>query len=259
MAHDISHDFLRRLALPHYPLMHARIALYPVIRRVRKFSRGLRGKGVSRNVSPVSITETFESTQEAYRKAQWAWINPVFPDSFWHELVAHWPTKDFFDPPRMITKSYDVGFKWNRGDGLPTDIERFPEVKVLLEYLMSVEWTSRLQKYIGTEKKMGCNSFLLNETYPGSCVIPHRDDPLPDGSTPFINMIFCIDGTGGGNSGELILSRDPNQDDILFTPPTLKNACLVYDTGADFYHGFPPVASGTRRFVITASFSPEQN
>lgn len=259
MAHDVSHDFLRRLAFPHYPMMHARIALYPLVRRMRKMRRQLRGKNTSREVGSVSITNIFESTQAGYRSAGWAWIAPVFSDSFWRELVAHWPSKDFFDPPRMITKSYNVGLKWNRGDALPQYIERFPEVGALLTYLMSEEWTRRLEQYVGTEKKLGCNSFLLNETYPGSCVIPHKDDPLPDGSKPFINMIFCIDGTGGGNSGELILSRDADQKDVLFFPPTLKNACLIYDTAADFYHGFPPVAAGTRRLVITASFSPEHN
>lgn len=64
-------------------------------------------------------------------------------------------------------------------------------------------------------------------------------------------------GQGGGNSGELMLSRDPDQKDVLFIPPTLHNACLMYDALANFYHGFPPVAFKKKRLVVTASFSPK--
>ncbi len=258
MAHNFSHDFLRRLEFPHYPFMHARIALYPLVRRVRAFLRNVSKKSTPARALPeVSITERFETTKDGYQKEHWAWIEQVFPEAFWSSFVKYWPSRIFFDPPRMVTKSYDVGFKWNRGDKVPQNIEQFPEVKSVLEYLQSPAWCVRLQKYAGTPNTLSCNSFLLNTTYPGSCIIPHKDDPLPGDVTPFINMIFFIEGSGGGDSGELMLSHDADQKNIFFTPPTMKNACLVYDTGGDFYHGFPPVAPGKMRWVLTASFSPD--
>ncbi len=203
------------------------------------------------------LTSVLETTQEHYKQNHWAWIENIFPNNFYTELVAHWPKRRYFNPPYLVTKSYDVGFKWNRGDSFPEYLEYFPELGAFLTYLRSDAFAKRIVRYIHTDKQVTCNSFLVNMTYPGSCVIPHKDDPLPDYESPFINMIFFVDGTGGGNSGELILSHDSNQDEIFFTPPILQNACLLYDTEGDFFHGFPPVARGKSRWVITASFSPE--
>lgn len=258
MAHDISQDFLKRLALPHYPVMHARLALYPVIRRVRSTLRTLiKRRGVDRSAPSATLTPTFEATQVHYTAEHWSWIEGVFSNEYADALIAHWPSRMYFDPPRMVTKSYDVGFKWNRGGATPEYMAQFPELSAMFTYLSSAVWSERLTAYIGSKVPLTFNSFLANVTYPGSCVIPHKDDPLPGETSPFINMIFFIDGTGGGGSGELALSTDSNQENIFFTPPTMRNACLIYDTEGDFYHGFAPVKYGKTRWVITASFCPD--
>ena len=256
MAYDISKDFLSRLEFSNYPLMHIRIKFRLLIRAIRRTLNYLFPlKKRVFHKPEVIVTSHFEDTRAQYIGGHWAWVENIFPESFLKNLIAYWPPRRYFNPPRIIIKSYDVGFKWDRGDAIPEYIELFPELEALLAYLQSDEWSERLTDYTGSQKKISCNSFLANMTYPGSCIIPHKDTPLEDAGTLFLNMIFFIDGSGGGNSGELLLSHDSNQKDIFFVPTTLQNACLVYDTKGNFYHGFPPVARGTFRWVVTASFS----
>jgi len=59
---------------------------------------------------------------------------------------------------------------------------------------------------------------------------------------------------GGGDSGNLSLSRDNELKDIIIAPDNLKNTCLIYDSLADFYHGFSPVANGKFRWAINSQF-----
>lgn len=201
MAYDYSHVYLKRLKFPHYPIMHVRLFLHPVIRRWRMcVRRVLSLLRVQRAPLPLYniITAHFDATQQHFSEQGWSWTTNFFEDGFWQDLKKHFPPRIFLNPPRIVIKSYDVGFSWRRKHPSPRDIALFPEVDLLFRFLQSPKWLSRIQTYLGTTKEMALTSFLINITRPGSCVIPHKDDPLPGNAQPFVNMIFFIDGTGGG-------------------------------------------------------------
>lgn len=256
MAIEVSPKYEASLQFPHYPHLHALIAGRPIVEAWRS---------VMRNISPttpqpLSIPETpaisnvFEAGRNHYQEHHWSYFDGIIEPRLYSELIAHWPGRKYFAVPREITKSYDVGFKWIRGGAVTEDLKRFPALERLFNYFKSDEYAKRMTAFVGSEHLLSLNTFLVNVTYPGSCVIPHRDTPLPPEAGTFINTVFFIKGTGGGDSGELSLSKDNEQKEMVFTPPTLNNSCILYDTEAPFYHGFPPVAWGKQRYAITASF-----
>lgn len=107
----------------------------------------------------------------------------------------------------------------------------------------------------GAAEELVCYSLILTETYPGSEVIPHKDSIIEDPKAKsFINMVFFIRGSGGQGSGGLCLSRDNELREIIIAPTNLFNSCLIYDSLANFYHGFEPVRKGKFRWALSAQF-----
>ena len=95
----------------------------------------------------------------------------------------------------------------------------------------------------------------MNRTHIGSEVVPHQDGIKNDPrASAFINIVFFINGTGGKNSGNLSLSRDNELEDLTVESKNLRNACLIYDSMADFYHGFRAVERDKFRWAITSEF-----
>ena len=255
MAHDISDAYARTLSLPNLAHLHALVALRSPLRRLRKLLQRLdapKSSPAAADVPPISAM--LEAAAAHYQEHGWAFVKDVFTDAFHTELVRQFPERRYLDPPPSIYKAYDIGFKWQVGRKEPRITSRHAVYQTLFSYLRSDEFTRRITAFTKAAHPISCRSFLVNKTYPGSLVIPHKDDPVPANYLPYLNMVFFIDGTGGTDSGELILARDNEYKDIVFTPPTLRNACLIYDTEAPLYHGFKPVAWGKRRIAATASF-----
>lgn len=256
MAVDISTRFLETLRFPRVPHLHLLITGRVFIRAWRRLLRAvLPYRAQGRALPKPTLADSVERSAMHYQEHLWAFANPFIDEKFYRELVGGWPPRYYLDPPREITKSYDIGFKWIRGWDTPPGIERFPALHALFNYFQSYECGERLTKMIGSSVPIAFNTFLVNVTYPGSVVIPHHDTPLPAEAQPFVNVVYFVDGAGGGNSGELMLSRDNELKKVEFLPPTLKNAAIIYDTRAPFYHGFDKVAWGKWRWAITASFS----
>lgn len=256
MAHDFSSTYASQVAFPHLAHLHILIALYKPIRIVRRWLRSLDSKSAASSCSSTpTLSAQFDAASEHFKQKHWAYIKDIFPSELHRSLVAQFPKRRYMEPPKSIYKSYDIGFKWERGRGGAKYIDQHQCYKGLLEYFCSDEFSNRLTALSGSDAKLVCRSFLVNRTYPGTLVIPHKDDPIPREYTPYINMVFFLDGTGGPDSGELILARDNAYQEIEFAPDSVKNACLMYDTEAPFYHGFKPVAFGKYRLALIASFA----
>ena len=105
---------------------------------------------------------------------------------------------------------------------------------------------------------MTCCTFVLNTSEAGSEVIPHKDGIFLSNAKNFLNIIFFIDASGGPNSGGLMIARDNELKDVIFDPPRLRNTALIFNSMADVYHGFPPIAKGKFRKVITSQFCEKE-
>lgn len=255
MAHDISKEYARSLAFPNLPYLHFLIAIRNPLRRIRRWLRSFDGEALPAVASnEVPFTEELEKAGGHYRTHGWAFVEHIFTDDFHKTLIQQFPERRYLEPPPSIFKAYDIGFKWQYGRKEPKITTRHEVYKTLFECLRSDDFGKRITEFAKAKHPLSCRSFLVNRTYAGSLVIPHKDDPVPSPYTPYINMVFFIEGTGGVDSGELILARDNAYKDIVFVPPTIRNACLIYDTDAALYHGFRPVASGKYRLAVTASF-----
>jgi hypothetical protein len=205
------------------------------------------------SVSPI-VTDAFEKAREHFLANRWSAFENFCNNDFVNALRADWPKRYFLNPPRMIVKSYDTGFRFSLNAAEPENINQFPTLEALYQYFRSPEFCERVREATGAPHALQCYSFLVITSYPGSFVAPHFDDQLPPEAGEVFNMLFFVDGTGGTNSGGLTLSKDPELKDIMFEPLNLKNTALIYDVRAPFFHGFHPIAWGKYRLAISASW-----
>lgn len=256
MAYDISPEYTKTVSFPHLPHLHALIALQTPVKAARKVMRYIIPPPLfgAQTYTP-ELTSRFEEVADQYRAQHWAFVEDVFQDDFHRTLLAQFPKRRYMEPPKSIFKSYDIGFQWERGRGGGAFLSLHPVYQALHSYFCSEAFSRRITTFSMSTAVLACRTFLVNKTYPGSLVIPHKDSPIPKKFTPYINLVFFLDATGGGDSGELMLSTDNEYKDIIFAPPILRNSCLIYDTEAPFYHGFKPVALGKQRLALTASFA----
>ncbi len=260
MARDISKKIEESISFPHLAHLHAIIRFSRLIRLFRKWMRLFDKKSYTstRYSNSQILTEELEKASEHYRKHGWVFVDNVFSKEFHEDLVRQFPKRHYMEPPKSIIKSYDTGFRWLRNRDEAKYIEKHPAFETLLKYFRSSEFGNRITKFADSPRGLTCKSFLVNKTYPGSLVIAHKDERIPEEHTPFINIVFFLDGTGGNNSGELIFANDNEYKDVVFTPPNIKNSCLIYDTNAPLYHGFKPVAFGKYRLAATAAFASKE-
>jgi len=71
----------------------------------------------------------------------------------------------------------------------------------------------------------------------------------------FINIVIFIDANGRApHAGGTCIAADNEYKRILFEPTNLRNSALVYQSTAEFFHGFKPMVPGTFRWTINAQF-----
>ncbi|MEM1274336.1 MAG: hypothetical protein AAGF88_10995 [Pseudomonadota bacterium] len=262
MAIDISEKYKRSLKFPNYPELHARIKLRKFVERRRERKRAaLRSASPTRSLAhPCKITDALEAAGPHFREHGWAFMEGVFDPAFHELLVKNWPDRAFFVSPKSILKGYDYGFQWV--DGQPKDLangDLHPEIQSMRDTMDSAEMAARVKAMTGWEHDLHCNSTLATYSYPGTCVVPHRDTVVEKSGYASANFIFFINGSGGERSGGLVLSRDNELKDRIFEPSHLVNSCLVYDTSAPFFHGFEPIQRGKFRWMMSAHFAaPDQ-
>jgi hypothetical protein len=258
MAVDISDRYKRKLKLPNYADLHARIKLRSLVERHRARRREKLNTAIpARTLAhPCQITDALEAAAPHFREHGWAFIDGVFHPDYHAALVEHWPDRAYFVAPRTILKGYDYGFQWV--DGKPTTLEngdRHPEIQSFRDTMASEEMARRVSDFTGWSHGLHCNSTLATYSYPGTCVVPHRDTVAEVSGFASANFIFFVNGTGGPRSGGLVLSHDNELNDRIFEPEKLVNTCLVYDTSAPFYHGFEPIMRGKYRWMMSAHFA----
>ncbi len=260
MATDFSTQYIRKSEKRiKYTSLYFRMKYWKYIYKVRFFLRNLMKNRFYPNSVDCALTDNLEKSAVHFQKHGWAYIENILSKEFHQELIKNWPCRIWFNPPNNIVKSYDSGFGWSYGNPpiLNTDIyNQHKTIKKFFNLLHSKEFENRITKFVGRNKDFICYSYTVNSTYVGSEVMPHKDSIKddPKAKNGFLNIVFFINGTGGKNSGNLSLSLDNELKDLIVEPENLKNACLIYDSLADFYHGFSPVAKGKFRWAINSQF-----
>ncbi len=252
MAIDESSYIRDQYLFPNHKLLHMLIKLHNVRARFRnilaRFSR--------KKISPISsskpaLTDVFIASKKNFNSSGWAYMEGVFEENFHKELLENWPAKRFFKPIKEIYKSYDVWFAAKHQNHFPQN----PIIELLYKYMNSEKVAQLITDFCQDGVKRKLYSFTLTRAFSGSSVIPHRDTvaETPEGKY-FINILFFIDGTGGKNSGGLMIMDDPEYKKIQIEPKNLRNTALVYRSSDPFFHGFPPMKRGSFRYAIATQF-----
>jgi hypothetical protein len=235
------------------------IALAPAIRAYRKLLRWLTRDRTYESVSECRITESLDKCASHFQEHRWALVENFFSGDFHAELMAQWPGRHEFYPPRTLNKSYDTGLAWVGpcDAGPPGNIRKYAALVKLRAYLCSAEFSRRISQVHGGRVNLQCERFLMHMTRRGSQVVPHRDTYYRS-KHPALNILMFVDGQDGGNGGGLAISRDNELKDVVVEARNLKNSALLYDVKADFFHGFKPVGKGKIRRSMAAEFKGRQ-
>lgn len=188
-----------------------------------------------------------------FKKNHWAFCLDFWDENFYNKLINQWPKDYYFEPIKYITKSYDVGFKFDQ-NLKPDFIEFFPAYKQAYEALKSDNMCQIIKKVVGAKHNFKCSHILMTRSYWGSSVIPHIDS---SNQKNHINLIIFINASNKINSGNLGIWKDNAFKQNIFKPKNLKNTCIMYDMSKDFYHGFEPMDFGAFRWAMAVKFVPK--
>ena len=259
-------DLRKSISRSRYPFLHLRLRCREPIR----FSRRLRTKLIRSRVEAnfdqtldYRVTESLEHSSSHFQEHGWTFIDNFLNDKSHSRLAESFPSRVFFDPPGYTlggstSKSYDQLYidevrRQRKGLGPIENIS--PEIKRLRDSLCSEDMAQRVREFANLDFPVVCSSMLATKRFTGTSVAPHKDGQK---GNLRVNFIYFVDATGGSRSGGLVISKDNEMREIIFESKNLTNTCIVYNTHADFFHGFPPIARGKFRHMISALFSPSE-
>lgn len=259
MAIDIDPGVQR--ALGRHPNILWRGVSSPFRRRLRMFLRS-RSRGdlihLSLDSEKEIVCDQFNGGEIAFfRKHGWLFIEDFLPKDMYLRLASDWPSKRWFDPLRKseISKTYDSAFKiYVKNE---TDVAVSKALSHVYRFFSSTEFESQIASLSVDIETMHCYWLTTINSYWGSGLAPHRDTPDIDnsGRDRRINIIYFVDANGEGwEAGGTAILKTNNFSEPVFIPRKLKNSVLIYETGAPFFHGFPPIKFGKFRRVLTAHF-----
>jgi len=215
--------------------------------------------------SPALFTDELEKQKEHYLDNQWAYIPNIIESEFYQFIINNWPSIKYFNPPSSYYKCYNHGFYWrdktnsayesptNYSKHAPDFLEKYPWYTIFMQYLESDELQQRISDFVG--QKMVFANAVLTEASAGSCVATHMDSVKTDcKTTDRIQFVLFLNGGEVPNTGELTLTKDNRWKEVIFRPPSVKNAALIFNKSGDFYHGFKPIKKGAFRWALGACF-----
>ena len=259
MAIDIDVGVQRTLA--RHPNILWRGISSPFRRRLRVFLRS-RSRGDLINLrfgdDNETVCDQFNADEIAFfRDHGWLFIEDFLPEDLYLRLASDWPSKRWFQPLSRSerSKTYDSAFKIyvkNEPDALVPKA-----LSYVYRFFSSREFESQIASLSVNSESMHCYWLTTINSYWGSGLAPHRDTPDIDssGRDRRINIIYFVDSNGEGwEAGGTAILKTNNFSEPVFIPKKLKNSLLIYETGAPFFHGFPPIKFGKFRRALTAHF-----
>jgi hypothetical protein len=259
VAIDIDVEVQRALA--RHPNILWRRVSSPIRRRIRVFLRSRSQSDLIQlsleNENGIICGQFNADEIASFRDHRWLFIEDFLPNDFYLRVASDWPSMRWFQPlnRRQVSKTYDSAFK--------TYVKSEPDVLVpkalshVYRFFSSKEFESQISSLSVDSESMQCYWLTTINSYWGSGLAPHRDTPDIDssGRDRRINIIYFVDSNGEGwEAGGTAILATNNFSEPVFIPRTLKNSVLIYETGAPFFHGFPPIKFGKFRRVLTAHY-----
>lgn len=261
MAIDI--DARVQRALARHPNILWRGISSPFRRYLRVFLKSRSRSNLiqlSLDIENEIICDQFNADEVAFfHDHGWLFIEDFLPNELYLRLASGWPSKRWFQPlsKSEVSKTYDSAFKIyvkNEPDALvPMALSH------VYRFFSSKEFESQIASLSLNSEPMQCYWLTTINSYWGSGLAPHRDTPEIDssGRDRRINIIYFVDSNGEGwEAGGTAILKTNNFSEPVFIPKKLKNSLLIYETGAPFFHGFPPIKFGKFRRALTAHFQP---
>ena len=263
MAIDIDPEIQRVLAS--HPNIFWRKISSPFRRRLRAFLRSWsRGDLIQLGLNferEVGCDQFNADEITSFRNQGWLFIEDFLPNDLYVRLASEWPRTRWFQPLKSseVSKTYDSAFKIyvkSEPDAVvPTALSH------VYRFFSSKEFESQITALSADSESMHCYWLTTINSYWGSGLAPHRDTPDIDrsGRDRRINIIYFVDSNGEGwEAGGTAILATNNFSEPVFIPRRLKNSLLIYETGAPFFHGFPPIKFGKFRRVLTAHYKTSE-
>jgi len=193
------------------------------------------------------------------REQGWTYIPEFFSPDTHQMLLNEWPRLSLFSPPRLdLAKSYDtLPFSWSH-TRRPVSPSISPVVYSIFELLFNRETAHLVTNLAGDGIPRVAANVGLSWARHHHYLLPHRDSNS-EGDGSWVNFIIFIDGKkeeplfSGGTS----IFRTNRYDEVIFSPLSLRNTSICYDTRGSFYHGFPPLRWGGFSKRIICNFASE--
>ena len=258
MAVDIDKDIKKSLA--RHPNIRWRKLSFPVRKRAREFLRLRSGSELTKlSSNSMRGLKSFHFEEDdvvTFRDQGWLFIEEFLSVDSHRKLASNWPRTRWFQPLKSSkSKTYDSAFQLY--------VRQTPDALVhkalqdVYRFFSSTEFESQVSKLSVDDAIMQCYWTTTIQSYYGSGLAPHRDTPEIDssGRDRRINLIYFVDSNGQGwEAGGTAILKSNKFSDPVFIPGILKNSLLIYETGAPFFHGFPPIKFGKFRRVLTAHY-----
>jgi len=212
--------------------------------------------------------KNLEIVSEQYASQNYAFIENFFSQDTYNKICDSFPHEVFFNYPRNGSKFYSWSeeFRWIRDDNNTTYDEKnaetffhlYPTFKKLFNFLNSEDMSEKV-KIITNSHEAQLYSIALTRAKEGSFLSPHTDTistVKKPGEKIMMNFIYFLIGGGSSpvNSGGTSLYHDNEFNKLIFTPPTIKNSALLYDSIEQFHHGFDVMAPGSFRWSIVFQY-----
>jgi len=238
----------------------SRHLIAPLVRAIRKMKQQPAILRISHRPSSglpfVSLSSGEKlDTVHNLKKQGWAYIPEFFSSDTHQTLLNVWPKLCFFNPPQLdLAKSYDTTHGWSHKHR-PTLPFISPVVYSVFNLLFNQETAQLVTHLVGDGiPRVGANvslSWARHHHY----LLPHRDSNS-EGDGSWINFIIFVDGKEEPiSSGGTSIFRTNRYNEVIFSPLSLRNTAICYDTRGSFYHGFPPVRWGGFSKRIICNFA----
>lgn len=211
------------------------------------------------SVDSISIrSEMFSSTNHlALERNSWHYLSTPFQDASLKQIVDNWPSINFFSPSRDYSKTYDRPGLYDHANGLRDIKLKNNLAERLLEFLADENWISHLMALRHQRHALRLANLSLAWSRTGSYLLPHKDSVGSLGDGSWLNVIFIVasDGQDPNKCGKTSFYLDNTYNRLAFTPILHGNCAVLYDTRADLFHGFEPLARQSWSWRIIAQYA----
>ena len=199
-----------------------------------------------------------ELAKKQMEEKQCTFIEKFFNNDFYILLLKNFPTKNiFFKQKKIVQNSYSaLIYQTNLNND--DKIIFFPYYVKLYEFLKGYEFENAVNNFFGNKEKLKLYSIGTHYSEENSYLIPHQDGIIKLNKNTY-NFIYFLDGEDDDieHSGGTEIHEDNNLQKLILKPSTLKNSCLIYNSSADFFHGYKVLKKNCFRKALTFQFLPE--